>query len=169
MASAGQRQPGRDEENFPRGLLRSYPHPASVPPRRGGRDRGHRALLELRIMSAKRQSKFKTGLPTPILYPLPPPPPQPVGDGCRASSPVAEEERAFNTRAAVPLVQSKNRGGTGCRAWLGWPCCPRLAWLWPEPYELASCRPPAGAVCNGIPNVTRSMAASLMWAIMSAD
>lgn len=83
------RQPGRDEENFPRGLLRNYPHPASVPPPGGGRDRGRRALLELRIVPAKRQSKFKTGLPTPTLNPLPPP--QPVGDGRWASSPVAEE------------------------------------------------------------------------------
>lgn len=86
------RQPGRDEENFPRGLLRSHPHPASVPPKREDRDRGRRALLQLRILPAERQSKFKTGLPTPIILPpTPAPPPPPVGNRCRASSAVDEE------------------------------------------------------------------------------
>lgn len=47
------RQPGRDRENFSRGLLQSCPPPASVAPH-VGRDRGRRAAVELRFVQGER-------------------------------------------------------------------------------------------------------------------
>lgn len=67
MAAVQLARAGREE-------LSAGPAPEllSVLRRRGGRDRGRGAALELRISPAKLQSKFKIGLPHPHF----PPPPQ---------------------------------------------------------------------------------------------
>lgn len=166
-------EPGPDEENFPQGPLRSCSHPASIPPWRGGRDRGRRAALELRIVPAEHQSKFKTGLPHP--HPLPPtsPPPAPGGKLLRASSAGAEDPggesaglapalppRRCRARAAGEPAEESGRAGPVARAL---PACSQ---------GLATSAPAAhlrAPLVTGSPNATRLMAACLMWAIVSAD
>lgn len=74
------RQPGRDEENFPRGLLRSYPHPASVPPRRRGRDRG-RPPPGAEDHASQASVQIRNRSPHP--HPLPPTPALPPTSGRR--------------------------------------------------------------------------------------
>ncbi|KAM9103918.1 uncharacterized protein AAG666_009491 [Megaptera novaeangliae] len=166
-------QPGRVEKNFPRGLLRSCPHPASVPRRRGGRDHGRGAALELRIVPAEHQSKFKTGLLHPHSLPssrtggkmlrrL-----QPGGGGPGAEGPQVWHPRRHRrpplrcqAGAAVESASKSGRAGPAASALPG--CSQALASKAPA----AHLRTP---FVTGSPNVTRSMTACLMWVIVSAN